>query len=782
MRSVPTSVFLRLVLLACLAIWAVPPLPAWGAEPVRIGVLAFRAQAQTRLQWQALAPALKQAIPERDFVLEALSYPELDDAVRARQLDFVLTNPSHYVRLSRLGGLSSPLATLAVVENGRYSTLFGGVVFSRAEQTSISSLRQIQGKTVAVAGTESLGGYQMQAYELKKAGINVPQDVQLMITGMPQDKVVEAVLTGRAEVGFVRTGVLEDLARNGLLDLKKIKVLNRQEVPEFPSLVSTHLYPEWPFAASAHFDEVLTRRVAAALFLLDQNSVATQAIGIHGFVVPADYGPVADMLRELRLSPFQAPPVFTLSDIWERYRWFIAGTLLAFGLILLLSTRLFLTRRKLRREHRLVSRQRQELESSEFRWKFAIEGSGDGLWDWTLADGAIFFSKQWKQMLGYAEDEVGQGYEEWEQRIHPDDKADALAALQAFLDGKTPLYVSEHRIRCKNGGYKWVRDRGGIVSRDAAGKPLRLIGTHTDITEHKQAQEKLQLAANVFAHAHEGIMITDAQGIIVDVNEAFSHVTGYGHDEVIGRNPRLLASGRQNKEFYAAMWRDLQQQGHWRGEVWNRRKNGEVYAQLQDISAVRDGQGKVWHYVSLFFDITVIKEQQQQLEQLAHFDLLTGLPNRLLLADRLQQGMAQALRRGQLLAVVFLDLDDFKPVNDRHGHDAGDQLLIAVANRMKQALREGDTLARIGGDEFVAVLLDLSEAQASAPLLTRLLDAATLPLHYGDVLLQVSATLGVTFYPQEQDVAVEELLRQADLTMYQAKRNGKNCYRVFAEE
>ncbi|MDD5335688.1 MAG: diguanylate cyclase [Rhodoferax sp.] len=773
--------FLRLLLLAWLAGWALS-LPARGAEPVRIGVLGFRTEAQSRAHWQALALALKQAIPEREFALEVLPYHELESAVMARQLDFVLTNPSHYLRLSRLGGLSSPLATLAVTEKDRYSTVFGGVVFSRAEQASINSLSQMQGKTVAAAGTESLGGYQMQAYELKKAGINVSQDLKLMITGMPQEKVVEAVLAGRAEVGFVRTGVLEDLVRKGRLDLNRIKVLNRQDVPEFPSLVSTRLYPEWPFAALAHLDEVLARRVAAALFLLDQNTPATQAIGIHGFVVPADYTLVADLLRELRLPPFQAAPVFTLRDIWERYRWSTVGTVLAFGLILLLSSRLYLTRRKLRREHRLVTRQRQALESSEFRWKFAIEGSGDGLWDWNLADGTIFFSLQWKQMLGYAEHEVGQGYDEWERRIHPEDKSGALAVLQAFLDGKTPLYVSEHRIRCKDGAYKWVRDRGSIVSRDAAGRPLRLIGTHADITQHKQAEEKLQLAANVFAHAHEGIMITDAQGIIVDVNDAFSQVTGYARDEVIGRNPRLLASGRQNKEFYSAMWRDLRQQGHWRGEVWNRRKNGEVYAQLQDISAVRDGQGKVWHYVSLFFDITPLKEQQQQLEQLAHFDLLTGLPNRLLLADRLQQGMAQVLRRGQLLAVVFLDLDDFKPVNDLHGHDAGDQLLIAVASRMKQALREGDTLARIGGDEFVAVLLDLGDAQASAPLLERLLDAATLPLQYGDVVLQVSATLGVTFYPQEQDVAVEELLRQADLTMYQAKRNGKNCYRFFAEE
>ena len=291
-----------------------------------------------------------------------------------------------------------------------------------------------------------------------------------------------------------------------------------------------------------------------------------------------------------------------------------------------------------------------------------------------------------------------------------------------------------------------------------------------------------RLAAIVFTHAREGIMITHADGTILDVNDAFTRITGYERDEVLGQNPRILSSGRQGKEFYATMWRHLMENGHCIGEVWNRRKNGEVYAEMQTISAVRDAQGKTSHYVALFSDITTIKAHQQQLEHIAHYDALTNLPNRVLLADRLYQAMTQAQRRGQLLAVAYLDLDGFKSINDRHGHEAGDQLLIALASRMKLALREGDTLARLGGDEFVAVLLDLPDVAASVPMLTRLLAAAAQPVQSDDLVLQVSASLGVTFYPQADEVDADLLLRQADQAMYQAKQAGKNRYHVFDAE
>jgi diguanylate cyclase (GGDEF)-like protein/PAS domain S-box-containing protein len=299
-----------------------------------------------------------------------------------------------------------------------------------------------------------------------------------------------------------------------------------------------------------------------------------------------------------------------------------------------------------------------------------------------------------------------------------------------------------------------------------------------DITERKAALSRQQLAASVFAHARESIMITDASGLIVEVNNTFTQVTGYTREEVLGNNPRILSSGRQGANFYTAMWQDLATHGHWSGEVWNRRKDGQVFAELLTISAVRDAQGNTQNYVSLATDITQSKEHQQQLEQVAHYDALTGLPNRVLLADRLKQAMAHCQRRGHGLAVVYLDLDGFKEVNDQYGHASGDELLVALSQLMKTALREGDTLARMGGDEFVAVLVDLEQSKDCEPVLARLIQATSSAVNVGTSVLQVSASIGVTLYPQDGADA-EQLMRHADQAMYLAKLAGKGRYHLF---
>ena len=304
----------------------------------------------------------------------------------------------------------------------------------------------------------------------------------------------------------------------------------------------------------------------------------------------------------------------------------------------------------------------------------------------------------------------------------------------------------------------------------------------TDLSEihaFKRNERELKLAASVFTHASEGILITDACGNIIDVNDAFTRITSYTRDEVLGRSPGILSSGRQDKEFFAALWRNLTEKGHWYGEIWNRRKSGELYTEMLRISALYDSDGKVTEYVGLFSDITAMKEHEKQLEHIAHYDALTNLPNRMLLADRMQQAMVQSLRHTQFLAVVFLDLDGFKVINDAHGHPVGDRFLVQLSSCIKAVLRESDTFARIGGDEFVALLLDVDSIAACQPTLGRLLAAAAQPVRIGDLVLQVTASLGVTFYPQGDGVGAEQLLRQADQAMYQAKVAGKNRFHVF---
>ena len=295
-------------------------------------------------------------------------------------------------------------------------------------------------------------------------------------------------------------------------------------------------------------------------------------------------------------------------------------------------------------------------------------------------------------------------------------------------------------------------------------------------------QERLQLATSVFAHAREGIVVTTLDAEVIEVNKAFTDITGYGREEMLGKTLRVLSSGKHDKAFYAEMWRQLTAEGYWSGEIWNRRKSGEIYIQMLTISAVRDLQGRARRYVGLMSDISQHKEDEFRLERVAHYDSLTGLPNRVLLADRLRQAMANAHRRNEKLALVFLDLDGFKAINDTHGHAAGDKLLVALAGRMAHGLRGGDTLARLGGDEFVALLIDLNESDAATPVVERLRAAAAQPVSIHGAELQVSASLGMTFYPQISDVDAEQLLRQADQAMYRAKVAGKNRIKVFNAE
>ena len=418
-----------------------------------------------------------------------------------------------------------------------------------------------------------------------------------------------------------------------------------------------------------------------------------------------------------------------------------------------------------------------EIEAAKNRLQATLDAMPDLLFE-IGRDGQIYSYHTHRSDLLAAPPEVflGQSFVD----ILPPDAAQVCllaiqeAAEQGFSTGR------QYALRLPQ-GERWFELSVSPMSADKG--PLQhFICIARDITERKAVEKKLQLAARVFSHAREGITITDPQGTILDVNDAFTRITGYSSEEAIGQNPRLLSSGRQDKAFYAAMWRDLHEHAYWSGEIWNQRKDGNLFAELLTISAIRDSQGNTVQYVALFSDITALKEHQSQLEYIAHFDALTKLPNRLLMADRLQQAMSQAHRRGRQLAVAYLDLDSFKSVNDRYSHAVGDQLLIALARRMKDTLRDGDTLARMGGDEFVAVLIDLEDVAVSLPMVTRLLAAAAEPVQLGELELQVSASLGVTFYPQAQELDADQLMRQSDQAMYQAKLLGKNRYHVFDAE
>jgi len=418
------------------------------------------------------------------------------------------------------------------------------------------------------------------------------------------------------------------------------------------------------------------------------------------------------------------------------------------------------------------------LKASDEQMQRVLAGAELGFWDWNIVTNKVDRNEQWATMLGYTQQEIKKTTNQWADFVHPEDRDKAWQSINDVLEGRSNTHSLEYRMLTKEGHYRWIHDQANVMKRSANGKPLRMSGTHNDITNRKIAEEKLKFAASVFTHARESIIITDTAGIIIDVNDTFTTLTGYSREETIGQNPRILKSGKQSLTFYTDMWQTLVKEGYWSGEVWNRRKNGQLYAEIKTISAVRDEYGITTHYVALGNDITTMKEYQNQLEHTVHYDLLTSLPNRVLLADRLSQAMLHCSRHKQSLAVVFLDLDGFKQVNDAHGHDVGDKLLIALSSLMKEALREGDSLARIGGDEFVAVLTDLKTVEDCDPVLERLLLAASEPVTIADTVLNVSTSIGVTLYPQD-NVDADQLMRHADQAMYVAKKSGKNRYHLF---
>jgi diguanylate cyclase (GGDEF)-like protein/PAS domain S-box-containing protein len=361
--------------------------------------------------------------------------------------------------------------------------------------------------------------------------------------------------------------------------------------------------------------------------------------------------------------------------------------------------------------------------------------------------------------------------------LHPLERQGAVeSTLESMLNGSCNR-CSEPLI-CADGRQISVETR--CTSGQWNGQPA-IFGISQDISARLNAEEKQRLATSVFDNAHEGIMITDAQGRIIEINGTFTELTGYSRDEAIGHNADLLNSGHHNADFYREMWQTIQSQSYWRGEVWNRKKNGEIFVELLTISTVRDDAGAITHYVGIFSDITLQKENQQRLEHLAHYDALTQLPNRMLLGDRMQLAMAQCERNHKLLAICYLDLDGFKPINDQFGHSTGDCLLIEVGQRLKACVRAGDTVSRLGGDEFVLLFSGLANEHECDQAVNRVLVALNQTFLIGGRHLAISASIGVTLYPTDGSDA-DTLLRHADQAMYIAKQGGRNRSHLFDPE
>ncbi|MCI2284785.1 EAL domain-containing protein [Colwellia sp. MSW7] len=399
-----------------------------------------------------------------------------------------------------------------------------------------------------------------------------------------------------------------------------------------------------------------------------------------------------------------------------------------------------------------------------------------GSWVQTVNVEAIFWTNEVYSIFEYDKKETIT-FELFFERIHPDDRDDLFKCLNFSIEKHTP-FQSEYRLLLPDGRLKYVLDNAEHIYDDN-NQHIQSIGTIQDITQQKDNSEKHQISFKVFNDTHEGILITNAQQIIVEVNPRFTDITGYSHEEIIGQHLNILNSGKQSEEFYEQIWQSIAACGFWQGELWNRTKQGELYAELLNISSVKNDFDEVTHFVGVFSDITQGKKQLEKLNQMAHYDELTKLPNRALFVDRFQQSIAHSERTGHQLAVCFLDLDNFKPINDNHGHEAGDLLLVEVANRIKTCIRNEDTVSRQGGDEFAILLNDIKSTSQYEKMMCRIHKILSLPYFIDDVELHITASSGVTLYPSDTG-DIDTLLRHADHAMYQSKLNGKNCFHLYS--
>ncbi len=657
--------------------------PAFAVDKeVRIGILAYRPLAQTQAQWQATADYLNTHILAGYHVsIEPMFFSELDKAINEKRFDFVLTNPEHYVTMRTNHGLAA-IATLMPLVDGHPVDSFGGVIFTRADRDDINVLADLRGKHIAAVAQQSFGAYLVQRWALFEQGIQIGEADRVRFTGMPQDNVVQEVLTGKADVGFIRTGILESLAREQKINLDDIKVLNLQLKEKFPQRLSTELYPEWAFSAMPSVPEKVIKSVSLALLHIQPEDAAAKDGHYYGFTPPGNYAPVEAVMLRLKMNPDRAQQ-FDLVDVLRKY----AIKLMATGLFLFLA--LVIAALYLARKNRLLKDSNLERNKLDEELKLAN------------------------------------------------------ISLEAKVFQRTQaLQESEARFR------------------------------------------------NMFErHSSPMLLIDPFSGEIANANLAACNFYGYAMTEMCGMNIALINT--QSPEVIAAERSQAQKQERNYFVFEHRLAGGEVRT-VEVYSSPVKVEGRMLLF-SIVHDITERKQLEEKMHGLAFYDPLTKLPNRRLLLDRLGMALVACTRNHRHGALIFLDMDHFKILNDLQGHDMGDQLLVEVAERILSCVREQDSAARFGGDEFVVMLEDLSDKEDEAMVQAKsvaekirwaLAQPYALKRIYGvgdeaDVITHhCSSSIGVTVF-RDHNESLEQLLKWTDMAMYRAKEAGRNTIRFF---
>lgn len=740
---------------------------------LHFGVFSYLGDEQTYQKFSPLVEYLNTVMQDEWIELHVLSQEELNQRISEGNIDIVTTNPTHFLVARSQFPLTGVIATLIQSYDGVPSHHLGGVILTLAHRDDISSLRDIHGKIVATPSQDNLGGYRAQVYELFRAGIKIPEDLAGLLEVGTHREAINALINGTADVAFVRDGIMEQLLREGSLQERSIKVLNVQINSDFMHKISTRLYPEWPVFALPHVDQEMVRHLAAALFSLDSDNPLAEQAGIYGFSVPADYQSVETLSRSLRLPPYDQIPDFTLKDAWQRWQAFIIFVSASATIIVVLSLCLIWLWRKAHHERD--------------RFGTLLQGLGEGVYGTDKEGRCTFINEAAAQMLQASPEKVL-------------GKDQHLLFHHHYVDGRFYPYADCPITKTLNDGRKrelrewFIRQDGHHFPVELTVTPLfnkesieGAVVAFSDITRRVKVEEEnkrlTQYNRMLLESAGDGIYGINMQGKCTFINPAALKMLGFSSEEVLGRDPHQIfhyrfpdGSEYPSHQCPVHMTKVKGVETECEDHFINR--DGESLPVHLKVSPIFEDQDQVG-VVVVFQDITEQKALQARLITLTTTDDLTGLYNRRYFQKQLSKEFARFQRSFAETAVLMLDLDFFKQINDTHGHAAGDKVLQDFAELLLSAQRNSDFCARVGGEEFALLLPDtsLNDAQSFANRLTKQVRESV--FSFNDVKIPLTVSVGCSHMMMD-DTHPDMVLARADRALYQAKESGRD--RVVAYE
>ncbi|MFW6341768.1 MAG: diguanylate cyclase [Halothiobacillaceae bacterium] len=760
---------LRFLLLVLLGLGLPAPVMSAEREVLVLGVFAYLGEERTRAKYQPIVDHLNTVLEDERIELRVLPQDELYRAVNQREVDLVSTNPTHFLVMRKSHPLTGVIATL--VESGPAGEplhQLGGAIVTLSDRDDLHELDDLADRVIASPGTLHLGGYRAQAFELARAGIRIPDDVRQLLETGTHNAAVQAVIEGKADVAFVRDGTVERMIAEGELSEDALKFLNAQYFPRFPYQVSTRLYPEWPVFALAHVPEPVIRHVAAALFAIEPDDPAARAAAIHGFTIPADYLPVEELARALRLPPFEAPPDFTVSDAWARWGVMLALLAVALALILVLVMLLSVLLRR-------VSRARQ-------RFERLLAALGQGVYGVDQAGRCTFINRSARKMLGVeTRDVIGENQHQLFHHHYPDGRAypESDCPISRTLADGQARHMEEWFFRADRHRFPVDLTVTPLIEQ---GRRVGAVAAFSDVSARKAAEsERDQLAERnrlLLESAGDGIYGVDLAGQCTFINPAALKMLGFSRDEVVGRDQHALFHYRREDgvaypHAECPIHKTLHDHQVREGEETFIRKDGSMLPIHLRVAPLRNS-GRCVGAVVVFQDVTERRMLEDRLLRMATTDALTGLANRRVLLERLEEECLRVNRSGREASLLMFDLDHFKWVNDGYGHAVGDRVLIRFSELLKANRRRTDVAARMGGEEFVLLMPDTSIERAREIALRLRAEVIQSPVETdtGGYVEYTVSVGGTAIRPQDRDV--DKVLLRADQALYRAKDAGRN--------